>query len=330
MPQDIAEMLNVKVSRLTDLTPHIRLFELQSVDDSPLPAFKAGAHIDLLLGNGFVRSYSLVNDETDRHRYLIAVKQEAEGEGGSRWIHANVGDGTGLQIYPPKNDFRLSEDADHTILIAGGIGITPLVSMARRLLSLDKSFELHFCAGSADTAPFADRLPKLIGERLRFHFTQGEAAGGRLDLTELLAKVRPNTHIYVCGPKALIEDARSACSHWGSDYFHSELFTTHVHRLEDDRPDLSGAEPFEITLASSGRTMTVASDRTLLETLLANGVKVQAVCKQGWCGTCTTGLLGGQADHRDEYLDPAEQAANDKIQVCVSRAMPGERLILDL
>ena len=330
MTDSQTEAFPVRVSRLAELTSTTRLFELVPAAGEPLPPFTAGAHIDLALGNGLVRSYSLVNDQADTHRYLIAVKLESPSSGGSSWIHDHLAEGSELKVYPPKNDFPLEERAAKTILIAGGIGVTPLISMCRRLLALGREFELHVCASSRETAPFADRLPKMMDDRLHFHFSESAGPDARLNVTALLAEPQPDTHIYVCGPKPLIEEVRAASSHWPAGSFHSELFSTHVHRLEDDAPDLSDAQPFEIVLASSGNTLLVPAEQTILETLLDNGIKVQAVCKQGWCGTCTTGLLGGKADHRDEYLEDDEKAANTAIQVCVSRAMPGERLILDL
>jgi vanillate O-demethylase ferredoxin subunit len=328
MTKDEIPVVRLRVSRTAELTSRVRLIEFASADGIPLPPFTAGAHIDLRLGNGETRSYSLVNDQEDSERYLIAVQLEADGGGGSLWIHDNLCEASEIEAFAPTNDFPLDESAP-AIMIAGGIGVTPLISMARRLVSLGVDFDFHFCARSEAEAPFFDRLPRIVGDRLHLHYSEG-AAPSRLHLPALLADPRPGAKIYVCGPKRLIEDARTASAHWPASSFLSELFTSHVLRLEDDRPDLSGAEAFPVVIASSGRQIEVPADKTILEVLVDAGITVQAVCKQGWCGTCHTGLLGGAADHRDEYLDDGEKAANAAIQLCVSRAMPGETLILDL
>lgn len=316
----------VRVGAIRDQTPGIREFEL--VGDG-LPAFEAGAHIEVAAGDGVIRSYSLSNDPRDADRYVIAVLREPDGRG-SGWLHGRVQVGDRLEIAGPRNAFPLHEDASEHVLVAGGVGITPIRSMIHRLEAIGARFRLIYCTRTAaDTAYRAELLDR-HGPRLRLHHDEGDASRS-LDLAAALRDRPDGAHVYVCGPRGLIGAARAATAHWPADTVHVELFASPAPAPAGPAPAAAaGADrPFEVVLARSGRTLHVPADQSILEVMLAAGVKAPYVCREGWCGNCETVLLGGKADHRDDILEDDQKAAQDTIHVCVSRAMPGEQLVLD-
>lgn len=316
-------MPRLNVTRIDAVTPRIRRVELQNADPGELPAFTAGAHIDLDLGMGEARSYSLLNDPTERHRYVLGVLREEIGLGGSAWVHEQLKTGDVLTSTPPLNDFPLDEEGRHHILIAGGIGITPIMAMAERLSAIGHEYTLHYCARSADEAAFLQELNERHGDRLKTHFDGGDPAVG-IDLKTLLAVRPPAGHVYVCGPTGLIRAVREAAKDWPLGMVHYELFKGTASDIEP----VSNDQPFEIVLKRTNRTLTVPADKSILQVLRAEGVKVKTLCTRGTCGTCRVGLVSGKADHRDDVLDDDERESF--LQVCVSRAMPGETLVLDL
>ncbi len=316
-------MLSLKVARIENATPRIKRIELVAADGGPLPAFTAGAHIDLELGNGEARSYSLLNDPAEAHRYVIAVLREADGRGGSAWIHDALREGDVLASPPPINHFKLSEEGEHHILIAGGIGITPIASMAARLAALGKTYELRYCARAREEAAFVDELQAAHGDKLKPVFDGGDPARG-LDVVTLLGKRPSAGHAYVCGPAGLIRAVREAGRDWPKGTIHYELFKG----SEEDIALRKNDQPFDVVLNKSGRKLHVPADLSLLDVLKAEGLKIKTLCKEGVCGTCLVGLVSGKADHRDDVLSDEER--EESLQVCVSRAMPGETLVLDL
>jgi vanillate O-demethylase ferredoxin subunit len=315
--------LRLKVARTTLLTPRIRQLELVAENGAALPAFSAGGHIDIEVGPDDFRSYSLLNDPAEIHRYVVAVLLEPASKGGSAFMHGQVTEGDILTAQGPSNDFPLNEMADDTILIAGGIGITPMLSMVERLLHLDRRFTLHYCTRQRDDAPFAAELERRLGERLVLHHDNGDPAQG-LDVATLLARRPPGGHVYVCGPHGMIQAVRTAGRDWPKGTVHFELFSGSAEDTEPRSTDL----PFDIELAKTGGTLTVPVGSTILEVLRANGVRVKSMCTTGVCGTCRVGYLAGDVDHRDEALTKKEQLKF--VQVCVSRAMPGSRLVLNI
>ena len=315
-------MLNLEVRKLTAVTPSIREIELVAADGA-LPPFTAGAHIDVTLGNGEERSYSLLNDPAETHRYVLAVLREADSRGGSTFVHDRLREGDRLASTPPVNNFQINEAGENHILIAGGIGITPLKSMTHRLAARGANFTLHYCARDRERAAYLDALGAALGERLHLHLDGGDPARG-LDVAALLSKRPSAAHVYVCGPAGLIRAVREAASDWPKGTVHYELFRG----AEADVAPRSSDQPFEITLARAGKTLTVPADKSILEVLRSNGFKIKTLCKEGVCGTCRIGLLAGKADHRDEVL--TDEQREHEIQVCVSRALPNETLVLDL
>lgn len=315
-------MHELKLARLHDATSRIRVFEFVPLHGGPLPAFTAGAHIDIELGNGEERSYSLLNDQDETHRYVVAVLREDGGRGGSAWMHEVPREGDVLRATAPLNDFRLSEAGEHHILIAGGIGITPMLSMAARLRDLGRDYRLHYCSRDRAETAFVDEIAERHGDRATFYFDGGDPALG-LSVATLL-KDRPSAaHAYVCGPAGLIRATREAGGHWPSGTIHYELFKGAGTDVATGRN-----EAFDIVLRKQGKTLTVPADRSILDVLKGEGIRIRSLCNEGVCGTCRVGLISGEVDHRDDFLDDDER--DEALQVCVSRAKPGQTLVLDL
>jgi ferredoxin-NADP reductase len=323
--------LELKVTAIKELTPSIKLFELARAEGGELPPFQAGAHIDIHTGNGLIRSYSLANDPAERERYVTAVLREPNGGGGSQWMHDELKVGDVLTSSEPLQNFPLEERARLTILLAGGIGITPLMAMGYRLRAQRLPCHLHYCTKTPEDTAFLDEAKALFGDDLTFHHDGGDPSKG-INLKETFATPPEGAHLYFCGPAGLIRAAQEATGHWPEGKVHFELFTSA--RTEEESAEIAaraGADQaFEIELQQSGQSLTVPADKTILDVLLDSGFGVPYACEEGWCGACIIDLVGGKADHRDEVLSDAEKEGNTKIQVCVSRALPGEKLILDL
>ncbi|MEO8281203.1 MAG: PDR/VanB family oxidoreductase, partial [Ideonella sp.] len=307
--------LQVRVVRKVSEALDISSFELVNVDERPLPAFSAGSHIDVHLPNGLTRQYSLCNNPSEGHRYLIGVLRDAASRGGSLAMHELVKEGDVLHISTPKNHFPLAHEASHSILLAGGIGVTPILCMAERLAIAGASFELHYCTRSAERTAFRERIASSsFASRAAFHHDDGPSEQ-KLRIDELLKPVRPGVHLYVCGPKGfmdwLLEAARAGG--WPAEQLHYEFFGAEVVKSDADAG-------FEVKLASSGKVVAVAKDQTIVEALRSVGVEIPTSCEQGVCGTCLTRILEGEPEHKDMYLTPEEQAANDQFTPCCSRS----------
>ncbi len=316
--------LTVRVQSRTEEAVDICSFELVEVQGRPMPGFSAGSHVDVELGNGLTRQYSLCNDPSENHRYLIAVLRDEHSRGGSRAMHEQVNIGDILTISTPKNHFPLAHGGKRSLLLAGGIGVTPILCMAERLAVMGADFEMHYCTRSRQRMAFHARISAAIyAPRVQFHHDDG-APQQKLDLVNLLAKPEAGTHLYVCGPKgfmdAVLSTARAAA--WPEEQLHYEFFGAHIAKSAND-------QRFQVKLASSGRIVTVPKDRTVVQALAEAGVEVQTSCEQGVCGTCVTRVLEGEPDHKDLYLTPEEQAKNDQFTPCCSRSKSA-LLVLDL
>lgn len=316
--------LLVRVARKALEATDIGSFELVAADGGALPAFSAGSHVDVLLPNGMTRQYSLCNDPAETHRYLIAVLRDPVSRGGSRAMHELVQEGQVLEISVPKNHFALVHKAGRSLLLAGGIGVTPILSMAERLAATGAEFEMHYSSRSRARTVFFDRInASVFASRVRFHFDDGEV-GQKLDLAVLLQAPQIGVHVYVCGPKGFIEAVLSTARAmgWPQSQLHCEFFGAEVAASASDAS-------FQVKLASSGRVITVHKDQTVVQALSAAGVEVQTACEQGVCGTCLTRVLDGVPHHKDQYLTPQETAANDQFTPCCSRSKT-PLLVLDL
>lgn len=320
-----ASDLRVRVARKSIEAVDIATFELVNADGGqPLPAFSAGSHIDVYLPNGVTRQYSLCNDPREHGRYLIGVLREPRSRGGSQTMHDSIQEGDELHISAPKNHFPLAHDAPHSVLLAGGIGVTPILCMAERLAAVDASFEMHFCTRSPERTPFIDRIrTSSFASRVQFHFDNGDDEQ-QLNLQHVLFRGTPAAHLYVCGPKGFMDWVLGAAraAGWPASQLHCEFFGGEVVRLESDGS-------FDVMLARSGKVVRVAENQTVVDALSAAGVEVPVSCEQGVCGTCLTRVLKGEPDHRDMYLTRAEQEANDQFTPCCSRAKSA-LLVLDL
>ena len=314
----------VRVARIVDEAVGIRTFELVALDGNALPSFSAGSHIDVQVPGEGSRQYSLCNDPLEGHRYLIGVLREAGGRGGSVAMHDRVREGHLLEISAPKNHFALTHDARRSLLLAGGIGITPILCMAERLANIGADFEMHYCTRSRERTAFLGRIgaPSLVA-RVHLHLDDGSAAQ-TFDMTSLLATPEPGTHLYVCGPEGFIAAAlRSArTGGWRETQLHCEFFAAAPAASADD-------VEFRVKLASSGRLVGVPRDRTVVQALADADVHIPVSCEQGVCGTCLTRVLEGEPDHRDLVLTSDEQARNDQFLPCCSRSKSAV-LVLDL
>jgi len=297
--------------------------ELVAADGAPLPPFEAGAHIDLHLPNGLIRQYSLCNDPRERHRYRIAVLRDAASRGGSQAVHELLRIGQRLRISAPRNLFALDEQAPRSLLLAGGIGITPLLAMAWRLHALSTDFALHQCVRSGKLAAFAERLSNApFAAHTHLHRDDGDAAQ-KLDLPALLAAEPPGSQLYVCGPNGFMEYVldTARAQGWVEERLHREYFAA---------PEAeSGGGAFTLRIASSGLELQVPEDRTALEVLEDAGFDIPVSCGQGICGTCLTRVVDGQPEHRDLFLSDEEKARNDQFTPCCSRSRSA-CLVLDL
>ena len=317
---DANAMVPLTVVSAARIATDIHQFELARADGGALPAFAAGAHLRVATPGGQIRCYSLTNDPAERQRYVIAVKREANGRGGSASMIDRVRAGDTLNVSAPINAFALKGNPARYVFIAGGIGITPILSMLRHLEATGgKPFTLYYLTRSPETTAFREELAAR-GASVVIHHDAGDPALA-YDLWPVLEQPK-DAHVYCCGPRALMDAVRDMTGHWPTSAVHFEDFGVGAGLTTADDA------PFTVRIASTGREIAVPADKTLLEALRVQGVKVPSSCESGTCGTCKTGLLSGEADHRDLVLAPYEQAEN--IMVCVSRAKPGSLLVLDL
>ena len=317
-------LLRLDVSAVTDEAEDIKSYELVDPEGHDLPPFTAGAHIDVHV-DGLIRQYSLANDPEERHRYVIGVLFEAAGRGGSKAMHQSVRVGNVVLVSEPRNNFPLAEDASRHLLLAGGIGVTPLVAMVTRLRTTGAEFTMHYCTRSPEKTAFMDKLSPLVAEgRVVVHHDGGDPSQG-LDIAALLERHEPGTHLYYCGPPGFMAAAEKAATHWPKGTVHFEYFTL----PEEADPAAAEAEskPFQIKVASSGNVHDVPADKTIVDVLLENGVDVETSCESGLCGTCRTRYLEGDPEHHDMVLEDDEQA--EYVMVCCARSK-GPLLVLDL
>lgn len=313
--------LNARIRMIRHEAERVLSIELVPVNGETFPLFTAGAHIDLHLSNGITRSYSLVNSAGDTSRYVIGVLNDEKSRGGSRYVHEQLRCGAIVEIGKPRNNFALDESAASTVLIAGGIGITPMLCMYRRLREAGRDVRLVYCSRSRAQAAFLDELESLGGD-VQLHFDD-EHDGRPFDLTAFLAGQRDDVHAYCCGPNAMLNGFEAACAAAG-------IGDVHLERFAASSPVTAALQTgYTVELARSGRTLNVPAGKALLDVLLDADVEVDYSCREGLCGACETRVLGGCPEHRDSVLTQSERTAGNVMMICVSGAKSAT-LVLDL
>jgi phthalate 4,5-dioxygenase reductase subunit len=314
--------MTLQIASITQVAEGVHSFELVSPEAGELPPFDPGSHIGVRVPNGDIRKYSLCNDPAERSRYVIAVKRDANGRGGSMSFTDDARKGDLIETSPPKNAFPLTQDAQSYIFIAGGIGITPILSMIRSFGELPPvPWKLYYFSQSPETTAFLSELraPRSQPGKVLIHHDYG-SRNNSFDLWPVLERPISGAHIYCCGPRGLMDDVRDMSGHWPAGNVHFESFNEGGGVRPDDHP-------FDVALAKSRKTLEVPVGKSILNVLIENGCDVAYSCESGTCGTCKTGLLEGTADHRDMVLLPEEM--DSQIMICVSRAK-SPKIVLDL
>jgi tetrachlorobenzoquinone reductase len=314
----VSEILQVRVSDILTETPDIRRVELTPLEGA-LPEFTAGAHIDLHLPGGVIRSYSLLNSQADQQRYLVAVALEPQSRGGSRFVHERLQVDDTIKISKPRNLFPLNESAHNSVLFGGGIGVTPMLSMASRLSALQRSWKLHYCCRTRNAAGFLGDLEK-YGQHIDLHFDDEQV--GFLDFGAAISSA-PGAHYYCCGPKPMMAafEAAAETQRVPRERIHIEYF--------QPPSDLEPQGGFEVELATSGQVIPIPLGKTILQALQEAGISTTSSCESGICGECQVKVLTGIPDHKDFVLGEAEQASNKVMMICCSGSK-SDRLVLEL
>ena len=317
--------LSVTIKRIVDEATGIRSFELIGENGKKLPPYSAGAHVQVMLGNDLIRQYSLINDSNEDDIYRIAVLKDASSRGGSEWIHENWKEGHQLEISEPINQFELDNNATRHILIAGGIGITPILCMTKTLHRDNVPFEMYYSTRSKETTAFhAEITDAPYNDQVTIIHDEGDPSKG-LNLKELLANQLPGDHVYFCGPQGLIKAIQDAASHWTKGTVHFELFAA------DDNIEIhqDADQEFTVQLQGTGKEYSIPAGKSILHVLEEDGVVVPKLCEEGFCGSCLTPVIEGIPDHRDAIQTDAERESNEFITVCCSRSK-SKRLVLDI
>jgi vanillate O-demethylase ferredoxin subunit len=304
----------------------INSYELVDPEGAQLPSFTAGAHIDIHLADGVVRQYSISNAPRERHRYVIAVLRDERGRGGSKALHDQLRVQDIVRVSRPRNNFHLVDGARRVLLIAGGIGVTPLKAMAHELDDAGIDYEMHYCAKDARSAAFAEEFePMRASGRLHFHFDGGDPSAG-LDIRDLLNTPREGEHVYYCGPGGFMKACADAAQHWPTGTVHFEHFNA-PERAPGEQAANDASDSFIVRIASTGQEIEVTKDESISEALAGAGVAMETSCCAGLCGTCKVRYLQGEVEHNDCIISDEEKA--EFLTACVSRAT-SKLLVLDL
>lgn len=308
-PQD---WIDVRIRRRIDAAQDIVALELVRTDGQPLPAFEAGSHVDVLIAPGLVRQYSLCNDPAERDRYVLGILLDKQSRGGSKAVHSEFNEGADIKIGAPRNAFALRPGMRHAVLLAGGIGITPIKAMAHALHSQGTAFELHYCARSRMHAAFLDDLLAApFGARVTCHMD--DECGGPRPPEAYLPEPDDGRHLYICGPGGFIDAVRdkALAAGWPDAQIHIERFVAEP---------ASGGGSFTVEAVRSGVTVEVGEDESIANALMRAGLDVLTSCEQGLCGVCLTEVVEGVPEHHDQFQTDEEKAANTHMTICCSRA----------
>ncbi|KWV54159.1 hypothetical protein AS026_02515 [Rhizobium altiplani] len=310
---------DVIVARINRETDRIRSYELRRTDGFPIPVYTPGSNITIALPNGMIRTYSLTDTGSEPDALRIAVLHQVTGRGGSQFIHHDVKTGDTLRVRGIANSFSLQDSARKHILVAGGIGITPILSMAKHLEQSGSSFEVHYAARSRGEAAFADILAcDPFKDKVKFYF---DDENQRIDLDGILSDFVSGTAVYCCGPPGLMNAVTSKSGHWPVGSVRLDSFEP----LDGNTDD----QPFTVKLASTGQIFDIPPGKSILRVLRDHGVCVGSQCEQGVCGACLTPIVEGLPDHRDRVLSESEKRANDLVALCCSRSLTNS-LVLDM
>ena len=312
--QTLADM---RLTAIAYAAKDTNLYEFRRIDGANLPGIEPGAHIDIHLPNGMMRQYSLVTADGDPAAYVVGIKRDRASRGGSRYVHEYLGVAEILKIGGPRNNFPLNEDAPHSVLIAGGIGITPIWCMAQRLQKLGRSFELHYASRTREEAAFLQELQKLP----QAHVHIDAEAGGFLDLAPIIANAPAGSHFYCCGPAPMLEGYETVTKHVPAAQVHAEYFTA--------KEEAANEGGYVVELRKSGLEFAIPQGRTILQVLRDAGVDTPYSCESGVCGACEAKVVSGDVDHRDNVLTETERKASKTMMICCSGSK-SSRLVLDL
>ncbi|MDB9857411.1 cytochrome P450/oxidoreductase [Amylibacter sp.] len=312
--------LDVTVQNRTDIATDIIGLELASTHGTALPSYDAGAHVDVYVKSGLIRQYSLTGDPADSSKYRLGILLDPKSRGGSTAIHTGFETGAQIKIGRPRNNFPMGANVAHTILFAGGIGVTPMLNMAYALQASGASWEMHYCGRTAERLAFRDELER-FGGKVQVHIDSGPD-DQKMDINAVLANAASDKHLYVCGPNGFMDFIVKSAENndWSDDCVHLERFGAEL--------NTDGA-PFTVVAQKSGKSFEVLPGETISQKLEENGIHVQVSCQSGVCGTCLTGVREGMPDHRDLVQTDLEKASNAQITVCCSRSKT-KKLVLDL
>lgn len=311
------DKIEVKIAEIKKVAEGTNTYSFERIDGGKLQNADAGSHIDLFLANGMIRQYSLTKAGDELSNYTVAIKRDRESRGGSVFIHDNFKVGETLKISNPRNNFPLNENADETVLIAGGIGITPIMAMIRRLEALGKSWKLYYANRTKSEAAFYDELSEF--SQVKFHFD--DESNGVLNIASIISSESDKASFYCCGPLPMLENFEENTKHLSPEQVNVEYFTA--------KEEVATEGEYTVELSQSGQIFSIEKGKTILQTLLDNGIEVDYGCEAGVCGTCETRLISGIPDHRDEVLTDAQKESNSLIMICCSGAK-SEKLVLDI
>lgn len=325
------DSIDVHVQTISIAATDVYTFELRNANGLELPSFEAGAHVELRMPGGLIRQYSLLNAPGERQRYVIAVHRDPASRGGSKFMHETLRVGDRLKISIPRNNFRLDEGLHRTILVAGGIGITPLLSMIKRLEQLGREWILHYASRTRRHAAFLEsvqRYESILPGRVRLHFDD-EHEGRFLDIESAVRAGGRNAHFYCCGPSPMLSSFARATATLPTGQVHVEYFKSAPGALWQSAISHQQGTSFSVELQKSGKTLRVPAGKSILDIALDAGIDVPFSCGEGFCGTCMVRVIEGTPDHRDTVLDGVERERGDVMMICCSRAV-GDHLVIDL
>jgi len=315
--EDKKQSLRVRLKSITYEAQDVLLFELTPLDGSTLPTFSAGSHIDVQLPNGLTRQYSLCNSPLENNRYVLGVKKDLFSRGGSNFMHDELKVGNELKISLPRNHFPLAPESPHSILIGGGIGITPLISMVHELNSKNASWQLFASFRSRSDVVLVEQLN---ANRVHLHIDD-ESSGGFLDIPSVLDAAPAGSHFYCCGPEPMLNRFLELSKSIDPNRIHYESFKPVLAKISGDS--------FDVKLIKTQKTFSIGPDQTILQVLLKHGISAPGSCEQGICGTCETRVVDGIPDHRDSLLSAEERSSNQIMMICCSRSL-SPSITLDL